>query len=88
MHDDDAGGRRRPRIVPERFAQRDPSPPHHDGPDPRSAARLDGRTALLLAMRRRRAAREALAERPASSARPRDVRAAAFADADIDDEYL
>lgn len=83
----------RPRITPSRYADRDPAPPQHDGPDERSAARLDGAAALLLAYRRRRIARLALGERPARSARrpgmmPTTLGAAVYADADIDDGLL
>lgn len=81
-----------PRITPSRRVTRDPAPPPHDGPDSRSAARLDGPTALLLAYRRRRIARLALGERPGGSAANRPLPsppAGAFVcDADIDDGYL
>ena len=80
-----------PRIVPSRREPRAPAPPHHDGPDSRSATPLDGATALLLAYRRRRAARLALGERPAAAAGPRgpyrDVQLPdGFTAGDVDDE--
>jgi hypothetical protein len=90
--DETAAGAPATTTRPERYARRDPVSPAHDGPDPRSAARLDGATALRLAFRRRRAAREAIGERrggsvadpwPGPSSLP-----LGFGSADVDDELI
>lgn len=90
--DDSAGATPATTRAPDRWATRDPVSPDHDGPDERSAARLDGATALRLAFRRRRAAREAIGERrggsvadpwPGPSSLP-----LGFGSADIDDELI
>lgn len=74
IEDDDGGGPvvrgRLTRITPIARHPRAAMPPAHDGPDPGSMAVLDGATARRIAERRRRAAREALQERPHSSAGP------------------
>jgi hypothetical protein len=58
------------RITPETTKPRAPVPPPHDGPDSRSAAVLDGPTALAVALARQQSAREARQERPAASIGP------------------
>ena len=58
------------RITPIETHPRASEPPDHDGPDPSHMAVLDGATAKRIADHRRRAAREALQQRPHSSIGP------------------
>lgn len=56
------------RITPIETHPRASEAPAHDGPDRSHMAVLDGATAKAIAERRRRAAREALQQRPGRSA--------------------